>query len=170
MSTDATAPPWDRTHGFRSKPSSITSNSDSRYDVSWRYGVTEGGEALVRHVCGQVDDDHVWIEVKRKRRNDGKFYVELEHDPGRRGRFIPSGLSVTHADIWAFVIEDTANMHWTSTTVLKTAIERNYGFPAKETDGSCPTRGRLLSVFDLIGATKPGPASRAAFGDFRTDA
>ena len=145
--------------------SSITSNSDSRYDISWRYGVTEGGEALVRQICGEIDAEKVHIEVKRKRRNDGKFYVELEHDPGRRGRYIPSGLSVTEAEFWAFAVADTGLVLMTRTALLKVALERNYGLPAHETDGTCPTRGRLLDVWDLLLASKPGPVSRSAFGD-----
>lgn len=147
------------------RASSITSNSDSRYDISWRYGVTEGGEALVRQICGEIDAGKVHIEVKRKRRIDGKFYVELEHDPGRRGRYIPSGLSVTEADFWAFAVADAGLVLMIRTTLLRVALERNYGLPAHETDGTCPTRGRLLDMWDLLNASKPGLASRAAFGD-----
>jgi hypothetical protein len=150
--------------------SSITSNADHRFDVDWRYGVTEGGEALVRYVLGEVDAGSVRIEVKRKRLADWKFYVELEHDPGRKGRYIPSGLSISEAALWWFVIADTGISHVTPAAVVRTAVERNYGHPAEERDGSCPTRGRLLDFFDLLNAAKPGAPSRAKFGDSRWQA
>ena len=165
MSADTTVPTFSRARGFAPKPSSITSNPDSRFDVSWRYGVTEGGEALVRQICGEIDNEDVHIEVKRKRRNDSKFYVELQHDPGQKGKCIPSGLSVTKAEFWAFVIADTGIVLMARTALLETAIERNYGLPANEKDGTCPTRGRLLDMWDLLIASKPGASSRAAFGD-----
>jgi hypothetical protein len=165
MTTEDTAPAWTRAHGFREGRKQPPS-----WDVDWRYGVTEGGEKLVREICGAVDSETVHIEVKRKRRTDGYFYVELEHDPGRRDVFVPSGLSITTADIWAFAIADSGLVLMTRTDALRTAIERNYGFPSKETDGSCPTHGRLISVWDLLSASKPGKPSRAAFGDFTESA
>ena len=150
-------PYWDG-RGFRK-------NREPSFDIDWRYGVTAGGEALVREICGLIDDEKVHIEVKRKRRSDGYFYVELEHDPGRRQAFVPSGLSITTAEVWAFVIADCGLVLMTKTEALTTAVDRNYGFPAAETDGSCPTRGRLLSFWDLLSALRPGRASGAQFGD-----
>jgi hypothetical protein len=151
-------PQWNRRDGFRQ-------DRAPSFDVDWRYGVTDGGEALVREICGLIDSEKVHIEVKRKRRSDGYFYVELEHDPGRRQAFIPSGLSITTAEVWAFAIADTGVVLMAKTEALTTAIGRNYGFPAAETDGSCPTRGRLLSFWDLLSAFRPGQPSRAQFGD-----
>lgn len=141
----------------------VTANDDSRFDISWKYG--QQGEALVRHICGEINTGRVRIEVKRKRRDDGKFYVEMAHDPGRTGHYLPSGLSVTEAEFWWFAVADTGLGLTVGTALLKTAIERNYGLPAHERDGTCPTKGRLLDVWDLLIASRPGHASRSQFGD-----
>jgi len=152
---------WNRRDGFRVPGEG--ENREPSFDVDWRYG--NKAEKLVRELCDMADRDEIRLEVKRKRRDDGYFYVELEHDPGRRGSFVLSGLSVTTADVWAFAIAATGIVLMTRAEILRTAIERNYGFPASETDGSCPTRGRLLSVWDLLAAGRPGKPSRAVFGD-----
>jgi hypothetical protein len=140
-------------------------NADKRWDITWKYG--HAGEEIVAALCDLTDDGEVHIEVKRKSRNDWKFYIELEHDPGRSRRYKPSGLSVTEAPIYAVAIGAAGIVVYIRTEFLKEAIRRNYGQPAAEHHGSCPTRGRLLDFFDILNASMPGPASRAQFGDHR---
>ena len=139
-------------------------NTSREFDYQWRYG--KPAEDLVIELCGSADKGNVYFEVKRKRQHDGKFYIETEDDPGRRGEFQPSGLEVTTADVYAIAIADSGIVVMVRTELLRTAIERNYGRPASEYDGGCPTNGRLLDVWDLLAAAKPGRASRAEFGDF----
>jgi hypothetical protein len=141
----------------------IRYSSSREFDIEWTYG--RPAELLVGELCGLADDGKIRLEVKRKRRGDGYFYVELEHDPGRQGTFSPSGLSTSKAEVWAIAVADSGSVFMTPAQHLRTAIERNYGFPAEETDGDCPTRGRLLHVLDALQAAWPGRPSRANFGD-----
>lgn len=112
------------------------------FDMDRQYG--EEGEGTVRDVLGLRAHR---IEVKRKSYVDEQFYVEWEHDPGRRGRYKPSGLQVTKAAYWAYVVGDTGLIVLVPTVLLRQA--RELGDPAEETDGSCPTRGTLVSL-DLV--------------------
>lgn len=156
-------PRWNRQTGFDAHRD-VEYNGDKRFDITWKYG--EKAEKLVGQICDLASlAGEARIEVKRKSREDGKFYVELESDPGRRGTYTPSGLSTTEADIWAFVVGGTGVMLMVRPDYLREAIKRNYGFPAKETRGSCPTKGRLLDFFDILCAVHEGNPSRAQFGD-----
>lgn len=131
--------------------------AEPRFDHDYRYG--RQGEFLVSGTIAALRDGQVQIEDKRKRRSDNQFYIELEHDPGRTGIYRPSGLSVSEAEMWAFVVSDTGCVVFVPTTRLKEAIQRGWGKDVEETDGSCPTRGRLLSFNQLIATGISGGAS-----------
>lgn len=156
-------PRWTRENGFDVPPRDASYNGDKRFDITFRYG--EKAEKFIGSILELVNSGDITIEVKRKSREDGKFYVELEADPGRRGHFEPSGLATTEADLWAFVVGGTGVAVWARPQQLMTAIERKYGFPAEEKQGTCPTRGRLLDFFDILAAVHEQPASRVQFGD-----
>jgi hypothetical protein len=89
------------------------------FDIDRDYG--EGGEGTVRRALGLSDKR---IEVKRKSYPDDKFYVELEHDPGARGRFSPSGLARTRAEYFGYVIADTGIVVLFPTELLRRRITR----------------------------------------------
>lgn len=154
---------WTRENGFTEPPRDASYNGDKRFDITYNYGAK--AEKFIGSILELVDRGDVKIEVKRKSREDGKFYVELEADPGGSGRFQPSGLTTTEADLWAFVVGGTGVAFWATPKQLRTAIDRNYGFPAKERVGSCPTRGRLLDFYDILNASHNGKPSQAQFGD-----
>ena len=112
------------------------------FDLDRRYG--EEGETLVEG----------WrrgsVEVKHKTYLDFKLYVELEQNPRRSGIWKPSGLRVTTADYWDFVIGDTGVVVAIPTARLRLAVARGAGRPAETTHGDNPTRGRLIDLRELI--------------------
>lgn len=92
-------------------------------------------------------------EVKAPRYVDDLFYVELEQNPFGRG-WRPSGLRISTADVWDFV------KGWAVLSVprgrLLDLVERGeLGRFREETDGECPTRGRLLSWMEIAFASIP---------------
>ena len=123
--------------------------AEPRFDHDLPYG--KQGEFVVAGTIDALKRDLCRIEDKRKRRLDNKFYIEIEHDPGRQGTYQPSGLSVTDSDLWAFVIGDTEVVVVVPAQRLRAAIfELGLGKRVEEADGSCPTRGVLLDFNQMI--------------------
>lgn len=114
------------------------------FDIDLPHG--QKGEALVKELLFGVKR----VEVKRQDRAPqfGSLYIETEHDPGARGLYRPSGLSITDADYWAFVIGAFVVM-------APTVWLREQGKTCRavqQADGSCPTRGFRLPLARLMGA------------------
>lgn len=122
------------------------------FDIDYAYG--RQGELLFGSLLEQMAAGQVRIENKRKRREDGTFYIEYEHDPYRRGRYIPSGIGICSADYWAWLIGNTGLYVLVPTETLRDVIRRRIGRSAAEDDGDNPTHGRLLTLDDLIGASR----------------
>ena len=89
------------------------------FDLDRDYG--EDGEDTVRDVLGLATNR---IEVKHKSYADDKFYVELEHDPGGRGQYKPSGLTTTKAEYFTYVIADTGVIVFIPVPYLRQRLER----------------------------------------------
>ncbi len=85
------------------------------FDFTLEYG--QGGEDLTWQVLHMPHKSR--IEVKRKTYVDDEFYLEVRHDPGRRGRWAPSGLATTKADWYAFVVADTGVILLVPTELLR---------------------------------------------------
>jgi len=62
---------------------------------------------------------------------------------------------VTEAELYAFPIGDTGVVLFIPTIRLRAALSSGLGKQAAETDGSCPTHGRLLSFDQLIATALP---------------
>lgn len=121
---------------------------EPRFDIDVKYG--RQGELQIADYLTWLAEGNGRIEVKRKSYIDLEFYVEVEHDPGRTGVFRPSGISITTAAAWAFVIADTGISLIVPTDDVR-AILDDPSTRDKHTDvGSCPTRGRLFSLNVLI--------------------
>ena len=118
---------------------------EPRFDINVMEG--DEGEQIVADILGLASDR---IEVKRKSYLDAQFYVEYEHDPGRSDRYVPSGIQTTTASYWAFVINDTGVTVLIPTRRLRRCFELVMGRYKAETHGSCPTRGRLISINDIL--------------------
>lgn len=121
----------------------MTEGYEPRWDIDLDYG--SEGEQLVRNVLG-LSNAHV--EVKHKRYTDDIFYVETAHDPGRQDAYKSSGINTTQAEYWAYVIAETGVVVLMPTGRLKQAARNSPR--AAETDGDCPTRGRLVSLMSLL--------------------
>jgi len=92
------------------------------------------------------------VEYKRQDRAPefGSLFIETECDKGRRGCYAPSGLRVTQADYWGFLI---GNIMVHVPTVWLRNQER-YCRSAECRDGNCPTKGFRLPLVALFAKEK----------------
>ena len=88
--------------------------------------------------------------MKRKRFIDDKLYVETHQDKRRRGLYEPSGINVTTARLWVFLIDDTGIHIAVPTDVLREAVLDASCVDVAESDGGNPTRGKLLDLHVLL--------------------
>jgi hypothetical protein len=127
----------------------------SSFDLDFSYGVD--GEGLVSDlILGKRT-----VEVKRDRRwkETGNLYIETRCFYQRSQAWEPSGLSVTEAGYWAFVIEESILL--IPTEILKSAVG-NYGkqircsIPPNESEGYLITPEQLLQAQkEYHNATQP---------------
>lgn len=128
----------------------MTTGYRPQFDIDRPYG--EAGEDTARHILGL---SRARIEVKRKRRYDSRFYVEVAQDPGRRGQYKPSGVNTSTAEYWAFVIAGTGIVVFLPRAhLLEHAIR--IGYPAAERDGNNPTRGFTFDFERLLRELRKG--------------
>jgi hypothetical protein len=118
---------------------------EPRWDVDRAYG--EQGERALRNVLALTEDR---FEVKRKRRHDDGLYIELEQDRGPTGQWKASGLRTSQADYFVYLVDNTGIMLFLPTGLLRRAVTRGLGRPAREYNGDCPTRGRLIRFGRLV--------------------
>lgn len=128
--------------------------AEPRFDIDATYGGQ--GELLLADYLTWLAEGNGRIEVKRKRYCDLRFYVETHCDKGRRGEYQPSGISVTTASAWAFVIADTGISIIVPTDELRAMITDSSTKDVAEADGTCPTRGKLINLTVLLGR-RAGP-------------
>ena len=123
------------------------SDYEPRFDIDLARG--RRGEKLIDTFLEWVGLRKV--EVKTQFYYNQYLYVETEHDPGKTGTFVPSGLSVSTSKMWAFVVGET-RMHFAlPADVLRVAIaDRRVSRPTTCPRGSCPTRGFLVDLVPLI--------------------
>ena len=124
--------------------------AEPRFDRDLAYG--QQGELLIEDYLSWIAKGNGQVEVKKKRRLDLEFYVETECDKGRTGVYEPSGINVTTADMWAFVIGDTGMAFCLPTGLLRKAVQDKAARIVSENDGSCPTRGKLVNIGTIISA------------------
>jgi hypothetical protein len=119
----------------------------SSFDLDFSYG--QSGEKLVEELLtgGKT------IEVKRDRKwhATGNLYIEVECWYQRSDSWEPSGLSVTKASYWAFVLEHGVLM--VPTSHVRHAIQK-YG---REITCEIPpnrSKGYLITVENLLDVMK----------------
>jgi hypothetical protein len=119
----------------------------SSFDLDFGYG--KQGEQLVEDLLtgGKT------VEVKRDRKwyKTNNLYIETECYFVGRGAWAPSGLSVTEAAYWAFVIEQSTFI--VPVDVLRFAV-KEFG---REIECEIPpnlSKGYLITVENLLSATR----------------
>jgi hypothetical protein len=129
----------------------LSNGRQPAFDHDYAYG--RQGELLVAGLMDGIRAGSARVETKHKSIPDPLLYVETFHDPDRTGTYIPSGLSVSTADYWAFVIAETGIVVWVPTARLRRAVELRYGKPKHAgQNGSCPTRGWLVNLAAVMSA------------------
>lgn len=121
--------------------------SKSSFDLDFSYG--RKGEQLVEELL--TDGKKVEVKRDRKWHLTGNVYIETECFFTKNNAWAPSGLSVTEAEYWAFVLKRTVLM--LPLDVVWYAV-KNFG-----RDITCEippniSKGYLVKVVDLIEATK----------------
>lgn len=122
-------------------------NRDYRFDVQlaegvaaegWFYELTRGGDRF------EVKHDMRALET-------GNLFVEIANDPGRRGVWKASGIETTEADCWIFVLGCPPNLFLGIPTehLRELLVDARY---VNQPYGSCPTRGALISLRQLLAA------------------
>ena len=115
----------------------------SSFDLDFRYGYA--GEQLVEELLTNGKT----VEVKRDRRwhETGNLYIEFDCWYNSTQSWQPSGISVTKADYWAFVLQESVLM--IPTINLIEAVEQ-YGRVINCEIPPNKSRGFLITVNDLL--------------------
>jgi hypothetical protein len=115
----------------------------SSFDLDFRYGYA--GEQLVEELLTNGKT----VEVKRDRRwhETGNLYIEVECWYNSTQSWQASGIAVTEADYWAFVLEESVLMIPTINVIQ--AINQ-YGRQITCEIPPNKSRGFLITVNDLL--------------------
>ena len=135
--------------------------AEPRFDIDVDYG--RQGELQICEYLTWLANGNGRIEVKRKRYLDLNFYVETHADKGRTGVYQPSGITITTAAAWAFVIADTNISLIIPTDELRAMLDDPSSRDREERDGSCPTRGKLVSLNVLLYRRRRSLQGRAGY-------
>jgi hypothetical protein len=124
------------------------SKAEPRFDRDLTYG--KQGELLIGTFLEWIANGNGRVEVKRKRYLDLDFYIETHCDKGKTGEYTLSGISVTTAEMWAFVIGESGISVMVPTVELRLMLEDPSTRDRSESDGNCPTRGKLVNLGALL--------------------
>lgn len=122
--------------------------AEPRFDLDLKWGIE--AERKIRKLFRCFVSDDPRVEVKRKRYIDLKFYIETHCDKGRTGCYAPSGISVTTAELWAFLIDDSGLYILMPTRLVRDALDEATTKDVEEADGNCPTRGKLIDFHVIL--------------------
>lgn len=133
-----------------SKASTSDSKPEPRWDIDYEVG--RQAEIWVSDLRKELQSGTV--EVKRDRRTVETGNIYIEYECFRRGKWHPSGIATTAANLWLFVLIESELAVVITTERLKQMARQAYrlGRRVEETDGSHPTKGVLLPVATVIAA------------------
>lgn len=124
------------------------------FDIARLYG--EQGELWVVDLLDHLRTHSPLIEVKRKSRHDDEFFIEFEKLS--YGKWVPSGIAVTEASVWFYVIDDLSIAAVFPTDQLRLAIKEAeqtpYRQPLTSNSATQRTKGWVLSMRQIISAKK----------------
>lgn len=131
-----------------------------QWDIDNSYG--QEGELLVGDIIEGIK--HGRVEVKRDWmfHKTGNLYVEYECY--RQGGWHKSGVAITEAETWVFVLGDSNVAICISTDRLKTIARQCYRqarFRREEKDGSHPTKGVLVPATFIVNDAQTSPYAEA---------
>ena len=120
---------------------------NSNFDLDFSYG--SEGEKLVKELL----TGGLTVEVKRDRKwhSTNNLYIEVECWYMTKQAWEPSGLSVTTAAYWAFVLEQSTLI--VPTDVLRRTVQEK----GRQITCDIPpnkSKGYLITAEDLLGGTK----------------
>ena len=116
----------------------------SDWDLDLRFG-QEGEVAANALLTAPIET----VEVKRDRRwkDTGNLYIETDCWSDVRDEWYWSGITVTKATHWSFVLEDI--LITVPTVKIKLAV-KTYGMPKEMNRPEYSTRGYLITVDNLL--------------------
>lgn len=114
------------------------------WDINAAFG--DVGEHTVRALL-----DDPTVEVKRKRLHDLAFYVEQQCDFGGRGQYRDSGITISRAEYWAYVIGESGIVVLLPTRIVRDAITQPSARAVNcAQDPQYPTRGKLVNLAAIL--------------------
>lgn len=125
------------------------------WDIDLAYG--EDGERVVREfLAGMLGysarPGHLTVEVKSDARYLDTQKLYIEYECLKQGAWEPSGIAVTKADYWAFVVGETVILAL-PTPVVRACYEKALAYPwyiKSERDGTHPTKGVAIPLGHLL--------------------
>jgi hypothetical protein len=119
----------------------------SDFDLDFATG--QNGEELVKELLTGGKTVEVKTDIKWK--NTGNLYIETICWYNASSEWLPSGLSVTKADYWGFVLEGTVLL--VQTEYLRIAVAQ-YGYPINCNIPPNPSKGYLIKPEHILAIVK----------------
>jgi hypothetical protein len=119
----------------------------SDFDLDFATG--QNGEELVKELLTGGKTVEVKTDIKWK--NTGNLYIETICWYNTSSEWLPSGLSVTKADYWGFVLEGSVLL--VQTEYLRIAVAQ-YGHPINCNIPPNPSKGYLIKPEHILAVVK----------------
>ena len=126
----------------------MSGRPEPRFDLDYARG--RQAELWVQDLRAALQADRVEVKHDERARETGNLYVEFECL--KRGSYRPSGIAVTEAEAWVFVLENPHLAVVVSTVRLKELARASWrlGYRAECQRGDHPTRGVLIPIGRLF--------------------
>ena len=121
---------------------------EPRFDRDYAYG--RQGELQINEFLEWIAAGNGQVECKRKRYLDLCFYVETDQKKPGDETWTPSGISVTTAAGWAFVIGDTGITVLFPTDELRAMLDDPSTLDRQQLRGDYRTRGKVVNLAVLL--------------------
>lgn len=122
---------------------------EPRFDLDYKFG--EQAQLWVQDICKSLETDRIEVKYDAKFTETGHVYVETQCL--RRGKYRPSGISITGAEVWVFVFEAGTSCVVVATETLKAACRTLWSDKSKHAAcprGSHPTKGLRVPLIWLL--------------------
>ena len=113
------------------------------FDIDYAAGAQ--GELFVAHIIESLTAGSASIEVKTDAQVARTGNVYIEYECLRGGKYVPSGIAATKADLWAFVLPASVLIVAPVTSVRDVA-RRHFRRRVECLRGDHPTRGVIVPV------------------------